>query len=123
MSVEPPTPTVQEVTAQPNRRKDIRWVFGLTATGLAALAWASLATPLPRLVYNPSDSVPVGWYRITPVSAPASAEPAAVNVGSTVLVRLPVPAAALAAQRGYLAGTSTRVWEIESVRSLGATTS
>ncbi|KAG1316407.1 hypothetical protein G6F62_013520 [Rhizopus arrhizus] len=36
---------------------------GLSACGLAALAWASFVHPLPRLIYNPSDSVPMGWYR------------------------------------------------------------
>ena len=35
----------------------------LSACGLAALAWASFVHPFPRLIYNPSDSVPVGWYR------------------------------------------------------------
>jgi conjugative transfer signal peptidase TraF len=54
---------------------------GLTACGLAALAWASFLPdhmrPLPRLIYNPS-------------------------VGSIVLTQLPVDAAVLAAQRGYL---------------------
>lgn len=76
------------------------------AVALAALAWASFAKPLPRLVYNPSDSVPVGWYRIDPMlQQPASdttPKPAPLQVGSIVLVRLPAHAAALAAQRGYL---------------------
>ena len=36
---------------------------GFAAVGLAALAWAAFVQPLPRLIYNPSDSVPVGWYR------------------------------------------------------------
>ena len=67
---------------------------GLSACGLAALAWASFVHPLPRLIYNPSDSVPVGWYRIAPPDAP--------RVGSIVLTTLPPDAAALAAQRGYL---------------------
>ena len=68
------------------------------AIGLAALAWASFATPLPRLVYNPSDSVPVGWYRVEPLPR----QPNPLRVGSIVLVHLPAEAAALAAQRGYL---------------------
>lgn len=82
-------------------------VLGSAATvALAALAWASFAKPLPRLVYNPSDSVPVGWYRVDPmVQQPPSGntpKPAPLQVGSIVLVRLPAHAAALAAQRGYL---------------------
>ena len=62
-----------------------------TGFGIAALAWQSLHTSLARLVYNPSDSVPPGWYRIGP--------PDSLHVGSIVLARLPADAAALAAQR------------------------
>jgi conjugative transfer signal peptidase TraF len=70
----------------------------LSACGLAALAWASFASPSPRLIYNPSDSVPVGWYRVDPLDSP----PRPLSVGSIVLTRLPADAAALAAQRDYL---------------------
>lgn len=42
-------------------------VATLTAFGFAALAWASFVSPLPRLTYNPSDSVAVGWYRVDPL--------------------------------------------------------
>lgn len=70
----------------------------LSACGLSALAWASFVQPPVHVVYNPSNSVPVGWYRITP----ASASPLSVHVGRIVLVQLPADAAALAAQRGYL---------------------
>jgi len=70
----------------------------LSAVGLAALAWASFMPPLPRLIYNPSDSVSVGWYRIEPVRR----QPHSLPVGSIVLTRIPAEAAAFAAQRGYL---------------------
>ena len=70
----------------------------LCTIGLAALAWASFAQPLPRLAYNPSDSVPVGWYRIQPFHR----RPQSLPVGSIILTRLPADAAMLAAQRGYL---------------------
>ena len=70
----------------------------LSACGLAALAWAFFAQPAVRIVYNPSDSVPAGWYRITP----ASSSPLSVHVDRIVLVQLPADVAALAAQRGYL---------------------
>lgn len=70
----------------------------LAACGLAALAWTSFMTPATRIVYNPSDSVPVGWYRVTP----AHALPDTLYVGSIVLTTLPADAATLAAQRGYL---------------------
>ncbi|QIL69124.1 S26 family signal peptidase [Diaphorobacter sp. HDW4B] len=70
----------------------------LSACGLAALAWTAFVHPLPRLVYNPSDSVAVGWYRVDPLDRGTDS----LSVGSIVLIRLPAGAAALAAQRGYL---------------------
>ena len=75
---------------------------GLSACGLAALAWASFVHPLPRLTYNPSDSVAVGWYRVDPLDPRTSSPPRPLSVGSIVLVPLPAEAAALAAQRSYL---------------------
>jgi len=66
----------------------------LAGLGIAALAWPLLLAPVARIVYNPSDSVPPGWYRIVP--------PDSLHVGSIVLARLPADAAALAARRGYL---------------------
>ncbi|MBN0749249.1 S26 family signal peptidase, partial [Pseudomonas aeruginosa] len=74
----------------------------LSAVGLAALAWASFVQPLPRLIYNPSDSIPVGWYRIEPLQFQDGSLLRPLSVGSIVLVRLPADATALAAQRGYL---------------------
>ena len=71
---------------------------GLSACGLAALALASFVHPLPRLIYNPSDSVPVGWYLVEPLDHRAGSLP----VGSIILTTLPPAAAMLAAQRGYL---------------------
>ncbi|KGB98475.1 S26 family signal peptidase [Burkholderia cepacia] len=75
---------------------------GLSAGGFAALAWASFVSPLPRLTYNSSDSVAVGWYRVDPFDHRPDSLPRSVSVGSIVLVPLPAEAAALAAQRGYL---------------------
>jgi len=69
-----------------------------SALGLAALAWAAFVKPPARVVYNVTDSVPVGWYRIDPVSS----SPPSLRVGSIVLTRLPAAPGALAAQRGYL---------------------
>jgi len=86
-------------TAVPRSRLRARIVLAaLVACGLAALAWASFVQPSARIVYNPSDSVPVGWYRVTP----AHALPDTLYVGSIVLTTLPADAATLAAQRGYL---------------------
>ena len=75
---------------------------GLSACGFAALAWASFVSPLPRLTYNPSDSVAVGWYRVDPLEHRTDALPRPLSVDSIVLVPLPAEAAVLAAQRGYL---------------------
>ena len=91
----------------PRARLRARLVLaGLSACGLAALAWASFVHPLPRLTYNPSDSVAVGWYRVDLLDHRASSLsrplPPSLRVGSIVLVPLPAEAAALAAQRGYL---------------------
>ena len=71
-----------------------RWLTLLVGLGLAALAWPSVQTLPLRIVYNTSDSVPRGWYRIVPA--------ASLHVGSIVLVELPADIATLAAQRGYL---------------------
>lgn len=66
----------------------------LVVGSLAALAWSAFGTPSQRIIYNASDSVPKGWYRITLAGKPA--------VGDIVLTQLPPAAATLAAQRGYL---------------------
>jgi conjugative transfer signal peptidase TraF len=66
----------------------------LTGLGTAALVWPSVHSPVARIVYNASDSVPRGWYHIGPADS--------LHVGDIVLARLPTEAAALAAQRGYL---------------------
>ena len=72
-----------------------RWgVVLFTVLGIAALAWSSVHTPFARIVYNPSNSVPPGWYRVGPLYS--------LHVGSIVLARLPADAAELAAQRRYL---------------------
>lgn len=62
--------------------------------GLAALLMPLAVPHRAQIVYNPSDSVAPGWYRIGPADA--------LRVGDIVLARLPAPAAALAAQRDYL---------------------
>jgi conjugative transfer signal peptidase TraF len=76
-----------------------RILLALVATlGVAALAGPALHAPAARWVYNPTDSVPRGWYRIEAQRASTDA----LHVGDIVLARLPAEAAALAAQRGYL---------------------
>jgi conjugative transfer signal peptidase TraF len=91
------------IAPHPRSRLRARIVLtGFAAAGLAALAWAAFVSPLPRLTYNPSDSVAVGWYRIEPLGHRAASLPRPLSVDSIVLVPLPAEAAALAAQRGYL---------------------
>ena len=97
------TISVPTAVTHPRSRLRARLVLaGLSACGLAALAWASFVHPLPRLTYNPSDSVAVGWYRVDPLDRRTSSPPRRLEVGSIVLVPLPAEAAALAAQRSYL---------------------
>ena len=94
------TTTTASLSRSPvhSRLRARRVLAGLSVCGLAALAWAAFVHPLPRLVYNPSDSVAVGWYRVDPRGHGATS----LLVGSIVLTRLPADAAALSAQRGYL---------------------
>jgi len=67
--------------------------LALAGLGLAALGFASLAEPAPRLLWNASASAPLGLYWIS------RAEPLR---GDLVLARLPPDARRLAAERGYL---------------------
>ncbi|MDD1786462.1 S26 family signal peptidase [Burkholderia gladioli] len=97
------TLSTSSIAPHPRSRLRARIVLtGFAAACLAALAWAAFVSPLPRLTYNPSDSVAVGWYRIEPFGHHAASLPRPLYVGSIVLVPLPAEAAALAAQRGYL---------------------
>ena len=103
MTVHSTVARTPEAAPHPRSRLRARIVLaGLSACGLAALAWAAFVQPLPRLIYNPSDSVPVGWYRVQPLDHRATSLPRSLSVGSIVLTLLPADAAALAAQRGYL---------------------
>lgn len=95
--------TTRSNAPRPRSRLCARIVLAsLSASGFAALGWAAFVQPLPRLIYNPSDSVAVGWYRVDPLDHRTSALPSSLSVNSIVLVPLPAEAAALAAQRGYL---------------------
>ncbi|KVR77067.1 peptidase [Burkholderia vietnamiensis] len=95
-----PTPVVPPHPRSRGRARIV--VATLAAVGFAALAWASFVSPLPRLAYNPSDSVAVGWYRIDPFDPRTASLPRPLSVDSIVLVPLPAEAGTLAAQRGYL---------------------
>lgn len=103
MTAHPTAARTPESTSIPRSRLRARLVLaGFAAVSLAALAWAAFVQPLPRLIYNPSDSVPVGWYRVDPQRHRADSLPRPLSVGSVVLTTLPPDVAALAAQRGYL---------------------
>ncbi len=71
-----------------------RMALACMSIGVAALCAPAVVQLPARLVYNPSDSVPRGWYRI--------GSPDSLHVGGVVLVRIPAGVAALAARRGYL---------------------
>lgn len=71
-----------------------RWILGWTSLGLAACLLPVLTRLPVHLVYNPSDSVPRGWYRVESADE--------LRRGDTVLVRLPARVQAFAAQRSYL---------------------
>lgn len=71
-----------------------RWILGWASLGLAACLLPALTRLPMKLVFNPSDSVPRGWYRVEAVNE--------LHHGDTVLVRLPAHVQAFAAQRGYL---------------------
>ncbi|MCJ2374444.1 S26 family signal peptidase [Pseudomonas sp. RGM 3321] len=100
-----PTTTASMPAVPPHPRSRMRErivLAGLSALGFAALAWEAFVSPLPRMTYNPSDSVAVGWYRIDPFDPRTASLPRPLSVDSIVLVPLPATASVLAAQRGYL---------------------
>lgn len=78
-----------------------RLLFACMGVALAALCAPAVMPVATRdrvfVVYNPSDSVPRGWYRIGRMERADS-----LHVGSIVLARLPADVAAFAARRGYL---------------------
>src|SRR5690606_1258411 len=103
MTTQSTTARTHEAAPHPRSRLRARIVLAcFAAVGLAALAWAAFVSPLPRLTYNPSDSVAVGWYRIEPFDPRTASLPRPLSVDSIVLVPLPDRAAMLAAHRGYL---------------------
>ncbi|AWB80272.1 TPA: S26 family signal peptidase [Pseudomonas aeruginosa] len=103
MTAHPTAARTPKAAPLPHSRLRARLVLaGIAAVGLAALAWAAFVQPLPRLIYNPSDSVPVGWYRVDPQRHGADSLPRPLSVGSVVVTTLPPDVAALAAQHGYL---------------------
>jgi conjugative transfer signal peptidase TraF len=78
-----------------------RWFLACMGIGLAALCAPSFMPMAAHervfVAYNPTDSVPPGWYRVGSIDNVTS-----LHVGSIVLARLPADVAAFAGQRGYL---------------------
>ncbi|MFC5422885.1 S26 family signal peptidase [Bosea eneae] len=66
-----------------------------TLVASSALGLSALLPPPPRLVWNASESVPIGLYAIS--------SPAALKVTDLVLARPPEPLASFLADGGYLA--------------------
>ncbi|KCZ54877.1 S26 family signal peptidase, partial [Hyphomonas chukchiensis] len=74
--------------------KDRAIPLALSALG-AGILWAGFVLkPAPRLLYNPSESAPIGWYKVEPLKI--------AKRGDLVASRLPGHAESLAATRGYL---------------------
>jgi type IV secretory pathway protease TraF len=71
-------------------------ILAVTAAGVTMMA-LSLREPIPRLVWNASPSVPLGFYHIAPSS---------VRRGELVLARLPPKVADFTDRRGYLQRTA-----------------
>lgn len=72
-------------------------LFTCMVLGTVALCTPAAMTIPVGIVFNPSDSVPRGWYRVGRIDDVGS-----LHAGAVVLARLPAGAATLAAQRGYL---------------------
>jgi len=62
--------------------------------GIAAIAAAIRLRPDWRIIYNPSESAPRGWYLVKPADS--------LGLGHYVVAWPPAGAANLAAERGYL---------------------
>jgi len=66
--------------------------FSVFGTALIAVPATEILPPI--LLYNPSQSAPLGWYRIEAINE--------ISRGDLVVANLPTDASELAAQRGYL---------------------
>lgn len=71
-----------------------RITTAVSILGILALLGPLFDAPIVRIVYNPSDSLARGWYRIGSAND--------LRVGDIVLARPPTEAAELAARRRYL---------------------
>jgi conjugative transfer signal peptidase TraF len=70
-------------------------ILGAALLGTSMMAFSSAAHPMPRLLWNASASVPIGFYVIHPAGR--------LTAGELLVVRPPAPLAQFMAARGYLA--------------------
>ena len=80
---------------------------GISVIGVALISLPATGVLPPLLLYNPSESAPLGWYRVEPFSV--------ISRGDLVVSHLPEAASRLAAKRGYL---PSGVPVIKTVRAL-----
>jgi conjugative transfer signal peptidase TraF len=70
-------------------------LLGAMLLGTSMIAFSSAAHPMPRLLWNASASVPVGFYAVRPAGR--------LTAGELLVVRPPAPLAQFMAARRYLA--------------------
>ncbi|MEO1121010.1 MAG: S26 family signal peptidase [Pseudomonadota bacterium] len=80
-------------TRRSQRRRCRLLIFAIGPIAVGAIGVAAFADPTPHIVWNGSESVARGLYRIVPCPC---------NTGDLTLVRPPLWAAQLASGRGYL---------------------
>ena len=80
---------------------------GISVIGVALIGLPATGVLPPLLLYNPSESAPLGWYRVEPLSV--------ISCGDLVVSHLPEAASRLAAERGYL---PSGIPVIKTVRAL-----
>lgn len=69
-------------------------LLGLSVIGVAAMGWATFVEVAPKIVYNGSPSLPIGFYRVTPVDC--------LRLNDLVVVPVPETYEKLALERRYL---------------------
>jgi conjugative transfer signal peptidase TraF len=95
------------MTTQSNRRRTLLMTF----LGIITASVGSFVNPIYQVRYNTSRSAPLGWYAIVPESD--------VPIGALALARLPIAAAELADQRGYLPRTVPILKRVAAVHGQG----
>jgi conjugative transfer signal peptidase TraF len=69
-------------------------ILGAMLFGVSMIALSTAAHPMPRLLWNASASVPIGFYAVHPVGR--------LTAGELLVVRPPAPLAQFMASRRYL---------------------